>query len=231
MPSPSALAAALVVAGAAVVATTLAAEPRSVPAAAVEVRAATGEAGGQPSVGRSTPVWAWPLSPRPRVLREFVAPRSEYGPGHRGLDLGGSVGAEVRAVDHGVVTHAGQVAGRGTVTVRHDSGLKSTYEPLDVQVTRGVRVSTGAPLGVLSGSAGAIAHCGTAVCLHLGARRGDSYLDPLPLLTGGRVVLLPLTGTTSRTSFTTGTSGADWRPATTSTPSPTSAASPSASSS
>ncbi|MGL5930336.1 MAG: murein hydrolase activator EnvC family protein, partial [Dermatophilaceae bacterium] len=202
MPSPSGLAVALLVAGSAVIATTLADEPPSVPAAAVEARAGTGEASGGPTVGRAAPVWAWPLSPRPRVLREFVAPRSEYGPGHRGLDLGGSAGAAVRAVDDGVVTHAGQVAGRGTVTVRHDSGLESTYEPLDVQVARGDRVSTGAPLGMLSVSAGAVAHCGTAVCLHLGARREASYLDPLPLLSGGRVVLLPLIASVDRTSST-----------------------------
>ncbi|MGL5818406.1 MAG: murein hydrolase activator EnvC family protein [Phycicoccus sp.] len=205
MPSPSALLAVLAVVGSAVVVTTLAAEPPTMPVVAGAARAGVEDADGGPSVRRPRPVWAWPLSPRPRVLREFVAPRSAYGPGHRGVDLGGSVGAAVRAVDHGVVLHAGQVAGRGTVTVRHGSGLESTYEPLDVQVARGDRVATGDPLGALSGSSGVVGHCGPAVCLHLGARRGDGYLDPLPLLTGGRVVLLPLSGVaTGPTSLTTG---------------------------
>ncbi|MGL5818377.1 MAG: murein hydrolase activator EnvC family protein [Phycicoccus sp.] len=193
MPSPSALVAALVVAGSAVVAATVAAQHRAAPASvsALEDRAGAENTSGSPP-GRSVPVWAWPLSPRPRVLREFVPPRSEYGPGHRGLDLGGSVGAAVRAVDDGVVLHAGQVAGRGTVTVRHASGLESTYEPLEVQVTRSDQVFTGEVLGALSGTAGVVAHCGPAACLHLGARRDDRYVDPLPLLAGGRVVLLPL---------------------------------------
>jgi len=37
-------------------------------------------------------------------------------------------------------------------------------------------------------------HCAGTPCLHLGARRGRDYLDPLPLLAHGPVVLLPVPG-------------------------------------
>src|SRR5689334_18880767 len=84
--------------------------------------------------------WSWPLDPRPAVTARFVAPRSAYGRGHRGLDLAARQGQEVRAVDAGLVTHVGVVAGRGTVSVTHPSGLRSTYEPVRGSVTVGAAV-------------------------------------------------------------------------------------------
>lgn len=135
--------------------------------------------------------WRWPLRPRPPVLRPFRAPQSTYGAGHRGLDLAADVGAPVLAVEGGVVSHAGVVAGRGTVTVGHVGGLSSTYEPVDAVVADGEVVSAGDVLGTLRVRDGP-SHCGGRTCLHLGARRARSYLDPYPLLSGGRPVLLPL---------------------------------------
>jgi murein DD-endopeptidase MepM/ murein hydrolase activator NlpD len=135
--------------------------------------------------------WRWPLRPRPAVLRPFRAPESTYAAGHRGLDLAVDDGAAVLAVEGGVVSHAGVVAGRGTVTVSHGGKLSSTYEPVDAVVVQGAVVSAGDVLGTLRVRDGP-AHCGGRACLHLGARRDGSYLDPYPLLAGGRPVLLPL---------------------------------------
>ena len=145
-------------------------------------------AGGPVEVARR---WQWPVRPRPAVVRPFVAPVSAYAAGHRGLDLAASEGATVLAVEAGVVAHAGVVAGRGTVSVEHADGLRSTYEPVSASVQVGDVVAAGDRLGTIELAAGA-SHCGPLGCLHLGARRGEHYLDPLPLLTGGRVILLPL---------------------------------------
>ncbi|NLJ53260.1 MAG: M23 family metallopeptidase [Intrasporangiaceae bacterium] len=132
--------------------------------------------------------WGWPLDPQPQVERTFERPPSRYGAGHRGIDVSAAVGAPVTAVAAGVVTHSGMVAGRGTVTVRHDSGISSTYEPLEDRIAGGETVDAGTVLGTI----GTGSHCADSPCLHLGARLGEEYLDPLLLLTRVRIVLLPL---------------------------------------
>lgn len=135
--------------------------------------------------------WAWPLQP-PRVLEAFAPPTEQYGAGHRGIDLDGDVGQSVAAVDDGVVVFAGTLAGRGVVSVQHDNGLRSTYEPVTSRVRPGDSVRRGEPVGTLAlpGS-----HCLPDACLHLGARTGeDSYVDPLDLLGGGPIRLKPWSG-------------------------------------
>lgn len=138
-----------------------------------------------PSALRRT--WSWPLAPRPSVLTPYVAPRSTYGAGHRGIDLAATQGQEVLAVDAGLVTHVGVIAGRGTVSVSHASGLRSTYEPVRGSVATGSMVAAGQVIATVVGRT----HCGGG-CLHLGALRGAGYTDPRPLLGGGPVILLPL---------------------------------------
>ncbi len=141
---------------------------------------------------RSHARWRWPVTPPRPVLRPFVAPASRYAPGHRGLDLAAAVGNPVLAVEDGLVTHAGRVAGRGTVTVAHTGGLSSTYEPVRARVVAGTVVRAGSVLGVLEASSAPHGgHCLLTPCLHLGARRGEAYLDPMLLLGAGRVRLLP----------------------------------------
>jgi murein DD-endopeptidase MepM/ murein hydrolase activator NlpD len=77
------------------------------------------------------------------------------------------------------------------VSVAHAGGLRTTYEPIDVEATlrAGHPVTAGETLGVLAaGHPG----CAADACLHWGLRSGDVYLDPLALLGLGRVRLLPL---------------------------------------
>lgn len=135
--------------------------------------------------------WAWPLTPRPVVRRSFEPPSVRWAAGHRGLDLVAEVGDDVTAVAEGVVSHVGTIAGRTTVSVTHADGIRSTYEPVDPLVEEGARVARGERLGALSGQPG---HCDPVPCLHLGAVRGRSYLDPLWLLQRPRIVLLPPIG-------------------------------------
>ncbi|MGY5763881.1 murein hydrolase activator EnvC family protein [Brachybacterium sp. DNPG3] len=133
-----------------------------------------------PGAGADGARWLWPVGPAHPVLQAFDAPEDPYGPGHRGIDIATSPGAEVRAVEGGVVRFSGEVAGRGVVSIMHADGLLSTYEPVDAEVVAGDRVAAGQRIGTIQ-EAGA--HCGAAPCLHLGARRGEkAYIDPLPLL-------------------------------------------------
>jgi murein DD-endopeptidase MepM/ murein hydrolase activator NlpD len=143
---------------------------------------------GPAAEGRAAGRWGWPLSPRPQVLRRFDRPDTPYGPGHRGVDLGGAPGSSVLSAGPGVVAFAGTLAGRGVVSVQHPDGLRTTYEPLAVGTHVGAAVTQGSVLGrLVAGHAG----CPWA-CLHWGLRRGADYLDPLTLLRGGPVRLLPL---------------------------------------
>jgi murein DD-endopeptidase MepM/ murein hydrolase activator NlpD len=126
------------------------------------------------------------------VVRPFQPPATPYGPGHRGVDLGGEPDAPVLAAGDGTVVFAGPLAGRGVVSIAHAGGLRTTYEPLAVLVSAGQQVKRGTVIGNLaSGHEGCV---DAPACLHWGVRRGAEYLDPLGLLSAGRVRLLPWDG-------------------------------------
>jgi murein DD-endopeptidase MepM/ murein hydrolase activator NlpD len=130
--------------------------------------------------------WAWPVaSPHP-IVRPFIAPATPYGPGHRGIDIE-STGAEVFAPSSGVVSFAGDVAGRPVLAIRHPGGLVSSLEPVSSTVAAGAAVSRGELVGTLLPG-----HCARAPCVHFGVRLDGEYVSPLNYLGGvPRAVLLP----------------------------------------
>ncbi len=138
------------------------------------------------------PVGVWPLEPEPAVVQGFSPPPHPYAPGHRGVDLSGHAGQQVRAALAGTVGFAGSIAGKPVVTVLH-GGRRTTYEPVVASVTRGDEVAAGDVLGrlVVTDS-----HCFPGACLHWGLIEGtgaeEEYADPLTLVGGGPVRLLPL---------------------------------------
>ena len=151
--------------------------------------ASAGPAGG-PATGGSV-TYSIPVTPV-RVVRAFTPPATRYAPGHLGVDLAVPPGAVVRAAAAGVVRFAGSVAGRGLVVVLHADGVSTEYEPLAISVRTGAAVTHATVLGRVRGAHGPAATCAPGRCLHWGARRGGSYLDPLLLLRPlGPVRLLP----------------------------------------
>lgn len=150
-------------------------------------------AGGQPlktqaQMAENAP-WQWPVDSFAEIVHDFDPPAQRWLPGHRGVDLAASADESVRAVDDGVVRFSGEIAGMGILSISHDDGLVSTYQPIDVVVSRGEVVSRGQIIGsVIEGPD----HCAIRTCLHLGAKRGDTYLNPRLLLDSYQVVLLPL---------------------------------------
>ncbi|WP_433218302.1 peptidoglycan DD-metalloendopeptidase family protein [Microtetraspora malaysiensis] len=103
------------------------------------------------------------------------------------MDIQALPGETVRSTGPGVVGYAGELAGRGVVTVIHPDGLRTTYLPVRASVRPGQAVESGTPLGVAENLPG---HC-PVPCLHWGLLRGSTYLDPLLLLGLGQVRLLP----------------------------------------
>ncbi|WP_425443706.1 murein hydrolase activator EnvC family protein [Streptomyces pini] len=128
------------------------------------------------------------------VGRGWEPPPRRWSAGHRGVDLVARPGEPVRAVAAGRVSFAGEVAGRGVVSVElagtGSPPLRTTYEPVGARVREGDRVAAGDVVGVLEADG---FHC-PAGCLHWGLRRGDAYLDPLYLLDRGPSRLLPVLG-------------------------------------
>lgn len=141
--------------------------------------------------------FSWPITPPHPVLRPFQRPSTPYGPGHRGVDLGGTVGEPVLAAGDGLVLYAGPLADRSLVSVEHPDGLRTTYEPINPVVRVGQYVDRGQLIGYLMpGHPGCPVPPSTGAgparaCLHWGVHRGGVYLDPLRLVETGRIRLLP----------------------------------------
>jgi murein DD-endopeptidase MepM/ murein hydrolase activator NlpD len=119
------------------------------------------------------------------VLDPFRPPACPWCAGNRGLEYGTIVGQPVRAVERGVVSFAGSVAGVRYVVVTHGDGLRATYGRLaSVAVRRNSVVDAGARLGA----------SGTG--FYFGLRDGEVPVDPAPRF--GRWVrrarLVPLDG-------------------------------------
>lgn len=180
----------------------LAASARGVPGPGTDSRVGATRAPGSGAPGRLSPVevappaspgpttrgrWDPPLRPL-RVVGRFVGPPQPWAPGHRGADLLAAAGTPVLAPDDGVAAFAGMVAGRPVLSIDHPGGLRSTYEPVASRVAVGDRVARGQVIAVLVAGP---SHCATT-CLHWGARRGGTYVDPMTLIDRGPLVLLPL---------------------------------------
>jgi murein DD-endopeptidase MepM/ murein hydrolase activator NlpD len=126
---------------------------------------------------RASGIWTWPVVGP--IVRGFDPPNSPYGSGHRGIDIGVPVGTPVLAPAAGVVTFAGNVAGRLFVTIDHGGGLLSTSSFLSaVLVRKGDAVAQGEAVA-LSGTG----HAGDiAPDVHVGIRLAGAYVDPLDYL-------------------------------------------------
>ena len=152
----------------------------ALPVHALPVSGAVADAASAPArlADTETPArWSWPTSSHV-VLRPWQAPATDYGPGHRGLDVPAGPGTPVTAPADGTVAFAGQVGGRPVVTIDHGGELVSTLDPVLPSVSAGTLVRRGDPVGTVGSG-----HCPLAEpCLHLGARVEDRYVDPLPLL-------------------------------------------------
>lgn len=149
--------------------------------------------GRPPGAAQSAPQgWAWPLDPRPTVVRAFDPPSRPWLSGHRGVDLAAASGTEVRAPAAGTVVFSGWVVDRPVVTLDHGDGHRSSFEPVVGVVEVGAAMARGAPMGTLVTSEAS--HCAPASCLHWGVREGEQYVDPLAFIEDRRPsILLPWT--------------------------------------
>ena len=85
----------------------------------------------------------------------------------------------------GIVSFAGQVAGKSVVSIQH-AGLVSSFEPAQTDLRAGAVLRRGEVFGIVQGLSD---HCGDS-CVHWGVRRGvNEYLDPARLVGDATIVL------------------------------------------
>jgi len=127
--------------------------------------------------------WAWPAEGP--VLRSFSAENDPYAGGqHRGIDVGGPAGANLRAPAAGVVSFTGQVPHEGLcVTIRTPDGYSITLVHVgSIGATTGTAVEEGDVVATI-GPTGEAEQSEPYV--HLGVRvtaDPNGYVDPLSLL-------------------------------------------------
>ena len=130
-------------------------------------------------------VWVWPTTGAQQVVRDFEAPLTPWGPGHRGLDLAASSDVVVAPVS-GTLSFAGFVVDRAVLTITTAEGWKVSLEPVSTDLDIGSQISRGDLLGTLEEG-----HCRER-CVHIGLRVGDRYRSPARELgVERRAVLLP----------------------------------------
>lgn len=117
-------------------------------------------------------LWHWPVVTSKDVVRDFDAPESEWGPGHRGLDLRARPGTTVVAPVSGRVSFSGSVVDRVVITITTPSGAQVTLEPVELDDSPPDRIRAGARIGVV-----ARGHC-PGGCLHIGLRVEGDYRSP-----------------------------------------------------
>jgi murein DD-endopeptidase MepM/ murein hydrolase activator NlpD len=129
--------------------------------------------------------WQWPLDEAKQVSRPFVAPVSEFGPGHRGIDIPAVVGSDIVAPAWVRVVFTGRVVDRDVVTVDAGDGWLVSFDGATAIVAEGQRLAPGIRLATVADNP----HC---ACVHVGLRHAGAYLNPL--LVWGQIphaVLLP----------------------------------------
>ncbi|MGO1858299.1 M23 family metallopeptidase [Ancrocorticia populi] len=145
-------------------------------------RAATSsaEAGLQTMAQEANPLqdFQWPSGSEVPVIRKFNNPSERWLPGHRGVDLEMSEAADIKAAASGTVVYAGRLSDRNVVSIEHQNGLRTTYEPVIPTVKKGESVARGQVIGQLDPG-----HLAGSWVLHWGAKySGDRYINPLSLL-------------------------------------------------
>ena len=122
-------------------------------------------------------IWAEPIPYfLDKQMGNYVAPLSDRGPGHRGLDVLVGNGT-TRAPRAGFIAFNGLVVDRRVVTIR-SGDYRISFEPVCSDLATGQVVEQGELLGNLcNGQDGYQEHC--EGCVHLSVRVVRGYLNPL----------------------------------------------------
>ncbi len=130
------------------------------------------------SIPQSAGDWQQPFSSEiTRWESEYLAPESEYGPGHRGVDSVQELGSPIKAPVSGKIFFVGLVVDRNVVTIRSPSGYLASFEPActDLKVGEGVLIGEQFAWHC-SPQESYDYHCES--CIHFSVRSKFGYLSP-----------------------------------------------------
>ena len=135
----------------------------------------------QLSLGPARPpeIWADPIPDlESRHSWDYQLPATEYGPGHRGIDLDMQENEQIRAPFDGVVSFVGKVVDRRLITLHSLTGYKASFEPICSELEQGDFVREQEVLGwACSADKSYAEHC--PGCVHFSVRNEYGYLNPL----------------------------------------------------
>lgn len=124
------------------------------------------------------------------ITNAFDRPATRWSSGHRGVDIASSLGTPLIAPDDGVIAFSGTVAGKSVVSIAHDDGLTSTFEPATSEMEIGEHVGRSRRFGFIA--EGLSDHC-LDICVHWGVMDASGeYLDPSLLVLPRSVALKPV---------------------------------------
>jgi hypothetical protein len=118
------------------------------------------------------------------VLNQYLAPMTEYGQGHRGLDLPTLIGDQVLSPATGQISFVGKVGYRNLISIQFGNSFTASIEPVCSDLVEGMRINLGDPIGlVCEPDLEYIWHC-PETCLHFGTRSEAGYFSPLAIIGG-----------------------------------------------
>ncbi len=138
---------------------------------------------GKPAPASASQSWRVPID-QPTLVHEFRQPNADWSAGHRGVDYFATQNQPVFAAHTGTISFTGVVVNRSVVSIRHENGFISSYEPVCGQLQTKTQVATGESIGVVCSSANYQSHCGLKLCLHFSLRSPNGYLSPLVVIGG-----------------------------------------------
>jgi len=118
------------------------------------------------------------------TINQYIAPMSEYGEGHRGIDLPVFVGEQVLSPATGQISFSGKVGYRNVVSIQFGNSLTASVEPVCSELVEATTVVMGEEIGTICDpDIEYLWHC-EQTCLHFGTRSAAGYFSPLALIGG-----------------------------------------------
>lgn len=116
-----------------------------------------------------------------RWQSDFEAPKTEFGAGHRGVDIDLEIDSKIKAPASGTLYFKGLVVDREVVTIRTTDGYLASFEPACTDQKVGAEVKVGEEFAWhCEPQEGYAYHCES--CVHFSARSEFGYISPDYLL-------------------------------------------------